>query len=229
MITVADDSTARVWETGSGKEVARLGGAFETAALDGTGERVVTSGMGKDFTLRLWDPAAGKQLRQWQDAQGTITGLSFNDGGRVILAWGTDGFARVRTTGQVNRGFSDVGTGCPGLGSVLQAYMSGDESRIVTVLQNGRVDLWDSRSGAGLLTLHTFSGTRGEEGCGGLMDNAPHVVSAAADERSVLVAGDNGDLVLFALPARADAIRSARQLVPRALTAEERRQFFLEE
>jgi WD40 repeat protein len=229
MITVSDDSTARVWETGSGREVARLSGAFETAALDSAGERVVTSGMGKDFTVRLWDPAAGKQLRQWQDAQGTITGLSFNDGARVILAWGTDGFARVRTAGQINRGFSDVGTGCLGLGSVLQAYMSGDESRIVTVLQNGRVDLWDSRSGAGLLTLHTFSGTRGEEGCGGLMDNAPQVGSAAADERSVLVAGDNGDVVLFALPARADAIRSARQLVPRALTAEERRQFFLEE
>jgi WD40 repeat protein len=229
IITVSDDRTARVWEAGSGKEIGRLSGAFEAAALDSAGERVVTSGMGKDFTLRLWDAGAGKQLRQWQDAQGTITGLSFNEGGRVILAWGTDGFARVRTAGQVNRGFSDVGTGCPGLGAVVQAYMGGDESRIVTVLQNGRVDLWDSRSGAGLLTLHTFSGTRGEEGCGSLVEDAPQVVSAVADEASVLVAGDNGDVVLFALPSRADAIRSAKQLVPRGLTVEERRQFFLQE
>jgi WD40 repeat protein len=231
IITVSDDRTARVWEAGLEKEVARLSGAFETAALDGAGERVVASGMGKDFTLRLWDAATGKQLGQWQDAQGTITGLSFNERGRVILAWGTDGFARVRTAEKVHRGFSDVGTGCPGLGSVLQAYMSRDESRIVTVLQNGRVDLWDSRSGAGLLTLHTFSGTRGEQGCGGLVDNAPQLVSAAApaDVGTVLVAGDNGDVVLFALPSRADAMRSARQLVARALTDEERRQFFLEE
>jgi hypothetical protein len=145
-----------------------------------------------------------------------------------VLAWGTDGFARVRIARETSGGFSDVGTGCPGAGSVLEAYMSGDGSRIVTILQNGRVDAWDSHSGAGLLTLHTFPSTRGEEGCGELADNAPEVVSAAAEVGSVLVAGDNGDVVLFAIPSRAEAMRSARQLVRRALTAEERRQFFLE-
>jgi WD40 repeat protein len=227
IITVSDDGSARVWETGSGKEVARLSGAFQTAALDAVGERVVTAGMTKDFTFRLWDSAVGKQLRQWNEAQGTITGLAFSKDGRLVLAWGTDGFARVRPAREVSGGFSDVGTGCPGTGSVLQAYMSGDGSRIVTVLQNGRVDAWDSRSGAGLLTLHTFPSTRGEEECGGFAD-APEVVSAAAEGGSVLVAGGNGDLVLFAIPSRAEAMRSARQLVQRTLTAEERRQFFLE-
>jgi WD40 repeat protein len=229
MITVSDDGTARVWETGSGKEVARLSGAFEAAALDAAGGLAVTAGMSKDFTFRLWDSAVGKELRQWKEAQGTITGLGFSKDGRLVLAWGTDGFARVRIAREPSGGFSDVGTGCPGVGSILQAYMSGDGLRIVTILRNGRVDAWDSHSGAGLLTLHTFPSTRSEEGCGGLADDAPEVVSAAAEVGSVLVSGDNGDVVLFAIPSLTEAMRSARQLVRRTLTAEERRQFFLEE
>jgi WD40 repeat protein len=229
MITVSDDGTVRVWETGSGKKVAQLSGAFETAAIDAAGERVVTAGMSKDFSFRLWDPAVGKQLRQWKDAQGTITGFAFSEDGRLVLAWGTDGFARVRIARQTSDAFSDVGTGCPGTGSVLQAYMSGDGSRIVTILQNGRVEAWDSHSGAGLLTLYTFPSARGEEDCGGLADDAPEVVSAAAEAGSVLVAGDNGDLVFFARPSLAEAMQGARHLVRRALTAEERRRFFLEE
>jgi WD40 repeat protein len=229
VITVSDDQTARVWEIASGREIARLSGAFGTAALDAAGERAATAGIGKDFTSRLWDPAEGKQLRQWNDAQGTITGLAFSNGGKQLLSWGVDGFARVRIAAETSGGFSDVGTGCPGTGSVVQAYISKDGSRILTVLRNGRVDAWDSHSGAGLLTLYTFPATRSEDGCGELADNAPEVISAAAaDVGRVLVAGDNGDLVLFAVPSRAEAMRSASQLVRRALTPEERRQFFLQ-
>jgi WD40 repeat protein len=235
LVTLAEDHTARVWDVASKKELCMLHGdqgGFGAAALNPSGDRVLTAGTGKDFTVRLWETATGRELHRWQESKGTVLGLSFSSDGQTTVAWGADGVARLRRAqGRYDR-VSNVGSGCAGPGSIAQAYLSGNGERVITVLHNGRTDLWESRSGTSVLTLHTFPGAKSDSGCGvSFPSDTPDAGSAAAsaDLQNVLVAGDNGALVLFSLPGMENAIRLARKLVPRALTVEERRKFFLAE
>jgi len=234
-VTVSDDQTARVWDVASGSELSTLHGdqgGFGVAALNASGDRAVTAGTGKDYTLRLWDTATGKELHRWHDSNGTIIGLTFGSDGRTFLAWGADGSARLRNAQGGYDRLAEVGSRCAGPGSIKQASLSGDGERIITVLRNGRTDVSDSRSGTVLLTLHTFPDTRAGSPCDfSLSQTAPELASAALslDLRNVLVDTENGDLVLFTIPNRTETVRRARQLIPRSLTPEERRQFFLTE
>ena len=120
--------------------------------------------------------------------------------------------------------------GCPGPGAIEQAWLAGGGDRIVTVIRNGRADVWDRASGALLFTLHTFAQTRGTAPCYTTMfPQPPEIVSAAAAPglRSVLLDGSDGSLALFELPTSEEILQRARQVVPRTLTPLERRRFFL--
>jgi WD40 repeat protein len=234
---VSDDRTARVWDAASGRELATLRGeegGFGVAALNESGDRAATAGREQDYAVRLWDITTGRELHRWEDSDGTIIGLAFGPGGRTVLAWGADGSARLRNAqGRYDR-LAEVGFGCPPWSSIAQALLSDDGERIVTVLRNGRADVWDSRGGKLLLTLHTFPETRAGSPCEFSpfdWDTAPKLASAASspDLRNVLVGAENGLVVLFTIPGRAEAVRRARRLIPRLLTPEERRQFFLTE
>jgi WD40 repeat protein len=235
IITVSDDRTARVWDAASGRGLSTLHrdkNGFGVAALNASGDRAVTAGSGNDYMVQLWETAAAKELHHWQESRGTVIGLAFSSDGRTVLSWGADGSVRLRNAQGLYDRFSDVGFGCAGPGSIKQAYLSDDGERIVTILKNGRTDLWDSRSGTPVMTLHTFPNTRGASPCEiPIPPTGPEAASVALspDLHNVLVDGDNGAVVLFTLPSRAEAIRRARQLVPRSLTPEERRRFFLTE
>jgi len=235
VVTVSDDRTARVWDAAAGRELSTLRtekDGFGVAALDASGDRVITAGIGKDYTVQLWETATGKELHRWQDSNGTVIGLAFGSDGRTILAWGADGSARLEAArGRYDR-LAEVGFGCAGPGSIAQAWLSDDSERIVTVLRNGRTDVWDRRSGAVLLTLHTFPDTRVGSPCEiSFPPIAPELVSVgfSPDLRHVLVDAEDGSVALFTIPTREEAVRHARQLIPRALTPDERRKFFLAE
>jgi WD40 repeat protein len=235
LVTLSEDRTARVWDVTSQKELCTLRddqGGFGTAALNRSGDRILTAGSGKDFRVQLWETTTGQELHRWQEAKGSVVGLAFSPDGQTIMAWGADGAARLRRAqGDYDR-VSDVGFGCAGPSSIAEAYWSSDGQRVATVLHNGRMDLWDSRSGTSILTLHTFPGVDDTSACKiSLTASSPDAGSAAAtaDLRSVLVYGNNGSLVLYSLPGREEAMRLARKLIPRALTGEERKRFFLAE
>jgi WD40 repeat protein len=235
LVTVSEDRTARVWDVASKQSLHTLHGdegGFGVAALNPSGDRALTAGTGKDFTVHLWDTATGRELHRWQESSGTVLGLAFSPDGQTTAAWGADGLVRLRRAqGSFDR-VSDIGFGCAGPGSISQAYWSGDGERMITVLHNGRTDLWDGRTGTSLLTQYTFPGAKDASPCEvSLTTNAPDAGSAAvsADLRSVLVAGDNGALVLFSFPGREGAIQLAHKQVPRVLTPQERKRFFLAE
>ena len=121
-------------------------------------------GESQDFTVRLWDAATGKELHRWEQSHGTVTGAAFGVNEDVVLTWGVDALARLWNP---HRSYDSatLGEGCAGFGAVAQGYLSEDERRIVTILRNGRTDVW-SRNGTLIFTLHTFPETRSLSGCG---------------------------------------------------------------
>ena len=61
LVTASDDRTARLWEAGTGKELAVLRGhegRVNSAAFSADGRRVVTAS--EDYTVRLWEVAHGQ-------------------------------------------------------------------------------------------------------------------------------------------------------------------------
>jgi WD40 repeat protein len=231
LITASADGTARVWEVASGTLLATLGGPdapVGVVALDATGDRAATGGLTDNYGLRLWNVAAGSELHRFAEQRGTVMGLAFNRNGQSLLAWSADGWARLWDTRSPFGRVAFVGYGCLAPVSFRDVYLSADDARIVTILKDGRTDVWDSRTGSRLLALHTFRSTSDGPPCE-INPNLSEVTATAAspDLRSVLVAGDNGALVLFAIPSREEVIQRARELVPRELTKEERAQFFL--
>jgi WD40 repeat protein len=61
IVTASGDNTARIWDAGSGKEIAVLRGhdrSVTSAALSPNGWRIVTAS--EDNTARIWDAASGK-------------------------------------------------------------------------------------------------------------------------------------------------------------------------
>ena len=232
--TVSEDRTARVWDVASDRELLTVHGdkkGFGVAVLNASGDRVLTAGSGSPYAVRLWETATGRELHEWQESRGTVTGLAFSSDGRVVLEWGADGVARLRrANGNYDR-LSDVGSGCSGPGSIAHAHLSDDGERVITILRNGRTDLWDSRSGTAVLTLYSFPGRQNASPCEFSLPAGPEIASVATspDLRNVLVDREDGAVVLLSLPSRAEAMRLAQKLVPRALTRDERRRFFLPE
>ena len=59
VVTAAPDSTARIWDADSGKEIFVLNGSADTAVFSVNGERVVT--VSREQT-RIWDAQSGKEI-----------------------------------------------------------------------------------------------------------------------------------------------------------------------
>src|SRR5437773_5576799 len=56
--------------------------------------KVVAAGSWDD-TVRLWDVATGKELRQLSGHKGYVKGVIFSQGGKVLLSYGADKTIRV--------------------------------------------------------------------------------------------------------------------------------------
>ena len=158
-------------------------------------------------------------------------GLAFSLDGQTVLTWGADGWARLwNVQGRYDR-LAMVGYGCAGPGSIEHAHLSDDSERIVTVLRNGRADVWDKRKGTALLNLHTFAETRNAPPAKSWVPPQLRIASVASspDLRQVLV--DEGMAPLFSspLPAVRRPSGARGSWFPRSLTTDERQRFFLAE
>jgi WD40 repeat protein len=90
VVTASTDTTARVWDAESGKELALLAGhtkAVNRASFSPDGKRVVTAS--DDGTARVWDAESGKMM----------LALPGHPGYRPAAWFGRDG-VRIVVTGQ---------------------------------------------------------------------------------------------------------------------------------
>ena len=148
-MTASNDQTARVWDAGSGKEIAILKGhahLVKSAKFSPDGERIVTAAgirlEPEDATARLWDAASGKE----------IAVLAGHRNGLDSVAFSTDG-RRLVTSGDTTARLWDAASGkelavlAGHRTNVLATAFNPDGTRVVTASADHSARLWDAATG----------------------------------------------------------------------------------
>jgi TPR repeat protein len=139
---------AKVWETASGRLLAKLeghGAAVNDLAFSPDGTRIVTAGA--DQTAMLWDTESGRLLNTLEGHADMVTSAAFSPDGTRVVTGSYDKSAKVwdASTGHL------LSTLVDGEG-VLRAMFSPDGSRILT-LSDYKAKVWDASSGRLLATV----------------------------------------------------------------------------
>jgi WD40 repeat protein len=201
---VANNVAARVWDAGTGKELAALRSSPEVAhgqwaIFSPNSQSVVVPGW--NSTACIWEPDTGK-LRFLKGHTSGLQGAAFSpDGTRLVTASG-DGTARIwNRSGQefaVLKGHREP---------VTFVAWSADGKRLVTLGDDGTARVWDAAAHSEIVTLRLPG----------------HVFDSAAfstDGQRVFTHSPPGTRLW-----RMDLLDLALQRKPRELTAEERERF----
>jgi RNA polymerase sigma factor (sigma-70 family) len=142
-------STLRVWDMATGKELHRLKGHELTSsvAFSPDGKTLATEG-GHDRTIRLWDPAAGKERAHFQIPEGYFSCLTFSPDGRT-LASGSPGVVRLW---EIASGRERCQIAGPAVGIVSLAFSPSNRS-LAAGGWDDNVHVWDTGMGKTLATL----------------------------------------------------------------------------
>ena len=213
VLTASADHTARLWDAASGALLAVLRGHESivwSAVFDPAGARVLTAS--NDDTARLWDAASGAEITLLRGHRNAVKSAVFDPAGARVLTASNDDTARLwdATSGveiAVLRGHR---------GTVTSAVFDPSGTRVLTASDDQTARLWDTATGAELAVL------RGHEGA---------VRSAVFDPsgtRVLTASHDKMARIWRVFPTVAALVDYARSIMPRALTSEQRKQFFLE-
>ena len=90
IVTGSTDGTARIWDAGSGTELAELKGhghVVYSVAVTRDGSRIITGS--DDAIARIWDAKSGVELAELEGHTGWVTSVAVTpDGARVITGSG---------------------------------------------------------------------------------------------------------------------------------------------
>ncbi len=143
---------ATLWETQSGKEVAKLGRSVESAEFSTDGQWIVTA---ERHSARVWKSQSGEVLATLEGHTGVVTSAQFSVDGHRIVTASVDRTARVweTKTGKLLAVLNGHA------GKVNCAEFSKDDQRIVTASEDETAKVWEVHSGRLLVTLsgHTES------------------------------------------------------------------------
>jgi WD40 repeat protein len=143
ILSASRDHTARIWDAGTGKEIATMqhAGPISAARYDASGVRMVTAS--EDRTARLWDAITGEPRTPPLPHDGAVNWAEFSADGRSVVTASADGTARVwdASTGALLRHLRAHTT------PVVLARFSLDGKMIATGAHWGSIRLWSAESG----------------------------------------------------------------------------------
>jgi WD40 repeat protein len=229
---------AEILDVESGEAIADLGGHFGAVTLSADKRRLVTAG---DKTATVWEFATGRRISEIKGASEWIfLNLAIDrEGRRIVTGPNFAGASGAVGTGPDGRLLAsdrdrpkalwlwDAGTGerikaLEGhTDSIVHNGMSPNGSRLITVSSDGTARIWRLETGAldGVLDLVDAFGERD-------VDLASSAAFDAGGER-VLTWTKSGATFWRLFPSAGALVDAIRAAVPRCLTAEERRAFFL--
>ena len=135
------DTTARVWEVSTGKEISRMthNDSVSTVAFSPDGKYVVSRSL--DSTARVWEAATGKEVaRMTHDGQ--VTAVAFSPDGKYVVSGSYDTTARVweaATGNEVARTGHDDG--------VNSVSFSPDGKYVASGGWDGTTQVWEASTG----------------------------------------------------------------------------------
>ncbi|MFM8378880.1 MAG: protein kinase domain-containing protein [Planctomycetia bacterium] len=178
--TASADTTARIWDAATGRELLRIDGHRATVyGVEFSRDGAVLATAGADKTARLWDAATGAAAGQLEGHRGSVYSVSFSADGRRAVTASQD--ATVRIWDVAHREPLRTLTGH--VGWVHQAAFSPDDSRIASAARDGTVRLWRAADGKAQATLpHPFR---------------VNSIAFTADGRHVVTASHDGVLRMF--------------------------------
>ncbi|HTU91212.1 MAG TPA: WD40 repeat domain-containing protein, partial [Gemmataceae bacterium] len=146
------ENRVHLWDTATGKEVRQLvipareifpkvWGGFFSVGFAPDGKTIVAGAM--DGTLRVWEAASGRELRQVAGFAGSAGYFAFAPGGRSVAV--TDGLAAIRII--------DLATGTDRLpmhghrSDISSVVVTPDCQTVVTTGLDGTLRFWDAATG----------------------------------------------------------------------------------
>ena len=152
VVSSSRDGTARIWNAGTGAQVAVLtsrGNTIGSASFSPDGRRVVTASF--DETVRIWNAQSGAPIAVLRGHTGPVFFAAFSPDGRRIVSASRDQTVRVWDAASG----AQLGVLSGHSGDVVTVEFSPDGRRIVSASWDKTVRIWDARSGAqvGLLRL----------------------------------------------------------------------------
>jgi WD40 repeat protein len=154
LATASGDTTARVWDMQTGKEICQLRGHTQGVSV------VVFSPDGKliatcapDNTARLWDAANGNLIHKLEGHEKPVSTIAFNHDGSLVVTASQDGTARiwdVKSGKQQHKLQQERALNC--------AEFSPFGEQILTACVDGTACIWNPSSGSKVeLRGHTGS------------------------------------------------------------------------
>ena len=165
---------ARVWDAGSGTEIASLRGhraTINTVAFSPDGARIVTGS--EDGSARVWNAASGNSKLNLRGHADGLRRVLFSPDGSRILTVGRDD-ARVWDADGGGQLFALAGHG----DAVRDGAFSPDGARIVTASLDRTARLWDATTGREMAVLR---GHVGPVSGASFTPDGQHVVAISSD------------------------------------------------
>jgi WD40 repeat protein len=145
IITAAGDSTARIWDSKTGKQVLLLGkegDLVQSANFSEDGTRIVTSST-YTSTVEIWDATIGEQLVSLDGHTLPINQARFDRARSRVLTVSSDNTAKIWDAASG----AEIRTLVGHAGMVMDGYFTGDGKRVLTASIDGTLRQWDVETG----------------------------------------------------------------------------------
>ncbi len=149
VLTVSSDSTIRLWDPVTGKELRRIESyeaSLNAVVFTPDGKAVLTGGLGA--TPRLWDAASGKELLRYVGHRAKVNSVAYSPDGSLIISGYDDETASLwdAKTGDEIRKFVAHPDDDREIPYQVRCVAFSPDGSQVAVVNNLETQLWDAAS-----------------------------------------------------------------------------------
>ena len=206
------DQTLRLWDAETGEVINVMNDHQDwvwSIAFSPDGKRIASGS--SDQTLRLWDAETGEVINVMNGHEGVVLSVAFSPDGKRIASGSSDQTLRLwdAETGEVINVMNGHGS------AVVSVAFSPDGKRIASGSSDQTLRLWDAETGE---VINVMNGHEGAVWSVAFSPDGKRIASGS-DDRTLRVTWVGGS--------KRELIEQARDRLPREMTEDEKRRFYL--